>query len=46
MHSESHPIIYDYRDRQVAYFEKLFRKRNQYYKELRQMNQMRLDLDV
>ena len=45
MHSESHPIIYDYRDRKVEYFEKLFQKRNQYYKELRQMNQMRLDLD-
>jgi len=43
-HSNKHPIIYDYRDKKVDYFEKLFRQRNRHYKQLRKMNQLRLDL--
>jgi superfamily II DNA or RNA helicase len=38
------PIIYDYRDRQIAYFEKLFKKRNRFYDEIRKANQMTMDL--
>ena len=37
------PIIYDYRDRQVQYFEKLFKKRNKFYDEIRKANQMTMD---
>jgi len=38
------PIIYDYRDRQIGYFEKLFKKRNHFYDEIRKANQMTMDL--
>ena len=38
------PIIYDYRDRQIEYFEKLFTKRNRFYDEIRKANQMTMDL--
>ncbi|WP_372635712.1 DEAD/DEAH box helicase family protein [Fodinibius sp.] len=38
------PIIYDYRDRKIEYFEKLFRKRNRFYDEIRKANQMTMDL--
>lgn len=38
------PIIYDYRDRQIEYFEKLFKKRNRFYDEIRKANQMTMDL--
>lgn len=37
------PIIYDYRDRQIEYFEKLFKKRNGFYDEIRKANQMTMD---
>jgi len=37
------PVIYDYRDRRVDYFEKLFRKRNGFYNEIRKANQITLD---
>jgi len=43
-HSNRYSIIYDYRDRHIEYFEKLFLKRNQYYKKLRKMNQLQLDI--
>lgn len=38
------PMIYDYRDRQIDYFEKLFKKRNRFYEKIRQANQMTMDL--
>lgn len=38
------PVIYDYRDRQIDYFEKLFKKRNRFYNEIRKANQITLDL--
>jgi len=38
------PEIYDYRDKQIDYFEKFFRKRNRFYNEIRKANQMTLDL--
>lgn len=38
------PVIYDYRDRQIEYFEKLFKKRNRFYDEIRKANQMTMDL--
>ncbi|MCC5905686.1 MAG: DEAD/DEAH box helicase [Balneolaceae bacterium] len=38
------PVIYDYRDRKIVYFEKLFKKRNRFYDEIRKANQMTLDL--
>lgn len=34
------PVIYDYRDRQIEYFEKLFKKRNRFYEDIRKANQM------
>jgi len=44
MRSQHIPIIYDYRDRHIDYFEKLFKKRNRFYDEIRQANQMTMDL--
>jgi superfamily II DNA or RNA helicase len=38
------PVIYDYRDRQIEYFEKLFKKRNRFYEEIRKANQITMDL--
>ncbi len=38
------PVIYDYRDRQISYFEKLFKKRNRFYNDIRKANQVTLDL--
>jgi superfamily II DNA or RNA helicase len=38
------PVIYDYRDRQIEYFEKLFKKRNRFYDEIRKANQMTMNL--
>lgn len=38
------PIIYDYRDRQIDYYEKLFKKRNRFYDEIRKANQITMDL--
>ncbi|MTI86539.1 MAG: DEAD/DEAH box helicase [Balneolaceae bacterium] len=38
--SDQAPIIYDYRDRQIDYFEKLFKKRNRFYEEIRKANQI------
>src|SRR5699024_11397176 len=35
MRSNELPVIYDYRDRQIDYFEKLFKKRNRFYEEIR-----------
>jgi len=32
--SEKAPVIYDYRDSKIDFFEKLFKKRNRYYKRL------------
>ena len=37
------PVIYDYRDRQIEYFEKLFKKRNRFYEEIRKANQITMD---
>jgi hypothetical protein len=37
------PVIYDYRDRQIEYFEKLFKKRNRFYDEIRKANQITMD---
>ena len=37
------PVIYDYRDRQIEYFEKLFKKRNRFYDEIRKANQITID---
>jgi superfamily II DNA or RNA helicase len=34
--SEVSPVIYDYRDHKISYLERLFQKRNQYYKKLDQ----------
>jgi len=36
------PVIYDYRDHKIGYFEKLFKKRNQFYNEIRKANKMTL----
>jgi superfamily II DNA or RNA helicase len=36
--SEVSPIIYDYRDHKISYLERLFQKRNLYYKKLDQHN--------
>lgn len=38
------PELYDYRDRQIGYFEKLFKKRNHFYDEIRKANQLTMDL--
>lgn len=38
--SDKLPVIYDYRDKHIHYFEKLFKKRNQFYNEIRKANQM------
>jgi superfamily II DNA or RNA helicase len=32
--SENPPVIYDYRDSKIDYFEKMFKQRNRYYKKL------------
>ena len=32
--SKTKPVIYDYRDSKIDYFEKMFKKRNRYYKKL------------
>ncbi|GAC1307019.1 MAG: hypothetical protein NVSMB24_18200 [Mucilaginibacter sp.] len=37
--SEVSPIIYDYRDHKISYLERLFQKRNLYYKKLDQSGQ-------
>lgn len=42
--SDKLPLIYDYRDRKIEYFERLFKKRNSFYNEIRKANQMTLDL--
>jgi superfamily II DNA or RNA helicase len=36
------PEIYDYRDKQIDYFEKLFRKRNRFYNQIKKANQITL----
>jgi len=36
--SENPPIIYDFRDSKIDYFEKLFKQRNRYYKKLEKQN--------
>jgi len=41
--SDKLPVIYDYRDRQIDYFEKLFKKRNNFYDKIRKANQMTLE---
>ncbi len=41
--SDKLPVIYDYRDRQIDYFEKLFKKRNNFYEQIRKANQMTLE---
>lgn len=33
-HSENPPVIFDYRDSKIDYFEKMFKQRNRYYKKL------------
>lgn len=40
--SKEIPVIYDYRDHKIGYFEKLFKKRNQFYNDIRKANQMTL----
>jgi superfamily II DNA or RNA helicase len=37
------PVIFDYRDRQIGYFEKLFKKRNRFYDEIRKANQITMN---
>jgi len=37
------PLIYDYRDKKINYFEKLFKQRNRFYNEIRKANQMTMD---
>jgi superfamily II DNA or RNA helicase len=32
--SESPPVIFDYRDKKIDHFEKMFKQRNRYYKKL------------
>ncbi len=32
--SKTKPVIYDYRDSKIDYFEKMFKKRNRYYNKL------------
>jgi hypothetical protein len=32
--SEKAPVIFDYRDSKIDYFEKLFKQRNRYYRKL------------
>jgi len=32
--SENPPVIFDYRDARIDYFEKMFKQRNRYYKKL------------
>jgi superfamily II DNA or RNA helicase len=32
--SKSPPVIYDYRDKRIDHFEKMFKQRNRYYKKL------------
>jgi len=44
MRSDKVPIIYDYRDRKIKYFEKLFKKRNKFYDKIRKANQITLNL--
>jgi superfamily II DNA or RNA helicase len=41
--SDKLPVIYDYRDRHIEYFEKLFKKRNNFYDKIRKANQMTLE---
>ncbi len=43
--SEKPPVIYDYRDRHIEYFERLFKKRNRYYNKIRKGSQMMLGLN-
>jgi hypothetical protein len=33
-HSGNPPVIFDYRDSKIEYFEKMFKQRNRYYKKL------------
>lgn len=33
-HSDNPPVIFDYRDSRIDYFEKMFKQRNRYYKKL------------
>ena len=33
-HSENRPVIFDYRDSKIDYFEKMFKQPNRYYKKL------------
>ena len=33
-HSDNPPVIFDYRDSKIDYFEKMFKQRNRYYKKL------------
>jgi len=42
--SEKIPLIYDYRDRNIEYFEILFRKRNKFYESVLKGKQLALDL--
>ena len=35
MRSSQPPVIYDYRDTQIKYFEKLFKQRQRHYNKLR-----------
>jgi superfamily II DNA or RNA helicase len=42
--SDKLPVIYDYRDKHIDYFEKLFKKRNNFYNKIRKANQMTLEL--
>jgi superfamily II DNA or RNA helicase len=42
--SDKLPVIYDYRDKHIDYFEKLFKKRNNFHNKIRKANQMTLEL--
>jgi superfamily II DNA or RNA helicase len=39
-HSGNPPVIFDYRDSKIDYFEKMFRQRNRYYKKLLRESKM------
>lgn len=41
--SRNHQMIFDYRDINVEYFEKLFKKRNRYYRKLKRINKKDID---
>lgn len=35
-HSDGHQLIFDYRDKEIEFYEKLFKQRNRYYQKIKQ----------